>query len=455
MRVRRQVRFLFAFAITFCGPYAHAAVTSDEALLLKSELTPMGAERAGNTDGSIPAWTGGYTVSPPGYEQGSQRPDPFSNDEPLFSITSRNYRDYSDLLPEGAKFLFEHFPDYRMDIYPTHRSAAAPSWVYENIFRNATRAHAAPDGIVYGVDGAIGGIPFPIPKDGFEAMWNHLLGFWGAARELNLSTYVVAGDGTVTKTASYREIADFPYYYRDATPESIDGYYFKTLRHNLAPPERVGGGYLNWQPIDTRRFKFVAWRLIPGQHRARKAPSISYDVPDPDAAGFMSLDDYYLFFGGLDHYQFHLIGKKELYIPYNNNRLYTRPVDEILGAEYANPDDLRYERHRVWVIEGVLAEGQHDIVARRRLYLDEDTWFAVYSDAWDEQGRLWKFGHATMYLMPEVPAVILGSQFTYDFELSGYVYSFAFNGESSAYRLTEPHPETLFTPYSLSANSDR
>lgn len=455
VRPRRKILFLVAIAFAFGQLSAYAAVSPDEALSLNADLTPVGAERAANADGSIPAWTGGYTVSSPGYQQGAPRPDPFSDDGVLFSITSQNFRDYSERLPEGAKVLFERFPDYRMDIYPTHRSAAAPSWVYDNIFRNATRAHAGEAGIVYGVEGAIGGIPFPIPENGFEAVWNHLLGFWGAAREINLSTYVVAGDGTITKTASYREIADFPYYYPNATPESINGYYFKTLRLALAPPERIGGGYLNLQPIDTERFKFAAWRLIAGQHRARMAPSISYDVPDPDAAGFMSLDDYYLFFGGLDHYNFHLIGKKELYIPYNNNRLYTRPVDEILSAEHANPDTLRYERHRVWVIEGVLAEGQHNIIARRRLYLDEDTWFAVYSDAWDEQGQLWRFGHATMYLMPDVPAVILGSQFNYDFELGGYVYSFAFNGEPSAYKLTKPHSQTLFTPYSLSVGSNR
>jgi hypothetical protein len=194
---------------------------------------------------------------------------------------------------------------------------------------------------------------------------------------------------------------------------------------------------------------------LPGEHRARKAPAISYDVPDPDAAGFISMDEYYLFFGGLDHYDFKLLGKQEMYVPYNNNRLYTLPVHDILGRSHANPDDLRYELHRVWVVEGTLAKGQHDIVARRRLYLDEDTWFAVYSDSWDEKDRLWKFGHGTMYLMPDVPAVILGSQFVYDFQLGGYAYNFAFNGEASAYKVTAPHDAALFTPDSLAARSVR
>jgi Protein of unknown function (DUF1329) len=421
----------------------------------KSDLTPTGATRAGNEAGTIPVWTGGYKTVLPGYIEGAARPDPFAGEKPAFSITAQNYRNYADKLPDGAKFLFQKYPDYRMDIYPSHRTAAAPDWVYNNIARNARNARAAPEGIVYGVQGAVGGIPFPEPKDGYEAVWNHLLAFWGPARELNASTYVVSADGTVDRTTAYREIADFPYYYKDATPDSFGGYYFKTLHMAIAPPTKVGQGYLNWQPINTKRFSFAAWRLLPGEHRTRKAPAISYDVPDPDASGFVSMDEYYLFFGGLDHYDFKLLGKTEMYIPYNNNRLYTRPVNEILGRAHANPDDLRYELHRVWVVEGRLASGQHDIVARRRLYLDEDSWFAVYSESWDEKDRLWKFGQGTMYLMPEIPAVILGSQFIYDFQLGGYVYNFAFNGEASPYKVTPPHDPALFTPDSMAARSVR
>ena len=433
---------------------ALASVTNQEAAELKSRLTPVGAERAGNADGSIPAWTGGVT-SAPGYVSGAPRPDVFAGDKPLFSITARNFHDYEDKLPEGAKALFAKQADYRMDIYPSHRSAAAPEWVYENIFRNATRAHAAPEGIAYGVEGAVGGIPFPIPKNGFEAMWNHLLAFWGPARELTVSTYIVPAGGTVEKASAYKEIADFPYYFQGATPDSVGPYYFKTLHLAVAPAARAGEAYLNWQPINIKRNSFAAWRLLPREHRVRKAPGISYDVPDADAAGFVSLDEYYVFFGGLDRYNFKLVGKKEMYVPYNNNRLYLRPTAEIVGPRHANPDDLRYELHRVWVVEGTLRPGAHDVVSRRRLYLDEDTWLATYSDSWDDSGKLWKFGQATMYLMPDVPAVIIGSQFVYDLALGGYVFRFAFNDQATAYKVTPPHPASLFTPESLAARAVR
>jgi Protein of unknown function (DUF1329) len=454
MRLPSTLYCCVLMMVACAGAPTSALVTSQEAAELKSRLTPVGAERAGSTDGTIPGWTGGIT-SAPGYISGAPRPDPFATDKPLFSITARNFRDYEDRLPEGTKALFAKQADYRMDIYPSRRSAAAPDWVYENIFQNATRAHAPAEGIAYGVEGAVGGIPFPLPKNGFEAMWNHLLAFWGPARELTVSTYIVPSGGAVEKASTYKEIADFPYYYRGATVDSFGPYYFKTLHLAVAPPARAGEAYLNWQPINIRRKNFVAWRLLPGEHRVRKAPGISYDVPDTDAAGFVSLDEYYTFFGGLDRYNFKLVGKKEMYIPYNNNRLYTRPVNEILGRTHANPDHLRYELHRVWVVDGTLVPGAHDIVAHRRLYLDEDSWMAVYSDSWDEAGRLWKFGQATMYLMPDAPAIIVGSQFVYDLQLGGYAYGFAFNSESSAYKVTAPHPATLFTPDSLSARSVR
>jgi len=447
-----------AVAGVFAAVSALAAGRTDvpvqAAQQLRSNLTPLGAERAANADGTIPAWTGGAAAAPD-YAPGSARPDPFAADKPLFSITATNFTRFGDRIPEGAKALFRKYSDYRMDIYPTHRSAAAPQWVYDNVFANATRAHAAPEGIAYGVQGAVGGIPFPLPQNGFEAMWNHLLAFWGPARDMHLSTYVISPDGAVELTSAYREIADFPYYAPGATPASFGNYYFKTLRLEDGPAPKAGEGYLAWQPVNTKHYQFDAWRILPGEHRVRKAPSLSYDTPDPDAAGYENLDEYYIFFGGLDRYNFKLAGKREMYIPYNNNRFYTRPVKEIAGQNHANPDDLRYELHRVWVVDGDLAPGQHHVAPRRRFYLDEDSWFAVYADSWDESGRLWKFAHGTMYLMPEVPAVILGSQFVYDLLLGGYVFGFAFNGEPMPYRITSPHPESLFRPQALAARAVR
>jgi hypothetical protein len=450
-----QVGSIALAMLVVIGETGQAAVLPEVAARLQSVLTPVGAERAGNADGSIPAWTGGYSAVPPGYAPGAVRADPFPEEKPLFSITTANVKDYAARLPEGQKALFARFPDYRMDVYPTHRTAAAPASVYASILANATRARAAPEGIAYGVAGAVGGIPFPVPQNGFEVVWNHLLAFWGIAREDHMRTYFMASDGTLELTNGYSEIVDFPYYYPNATVESFGKYYFKRREISDGPPSLAGRAYLRWEPIDSARDGAEAWQYLPRERRVRRSPALSYDTPTPDGAGIESFDDYYLFSGSPDRYEFQLIGKEEMYIPYNNNRFQMTSASRVAGPRHANPDTLRYERHRVWVVDGRLAAGKHHLAPHRRLYIDEDTWFVVYCDAWDADGRLWKFSHATMYLVPDLPAVVPASQFIYDLQGGGYVLAFVFNDETVQYKPTPPHRESDFSPETLAAEGVR
>jgi hypothetical protein len=437
-----RLSWLLTVVALLSSVVAHARVTAQQAQELGGSLTPVGAERAGNASGTIPAWNGGGV--PPGLAAAA----------PLFIIDAAHAAQYAAELPEGALALFRAFPDYRMRVFPSHRTAAAPASVYAAIRANAVRAHAAPDGISYGVADAAGGVPFPIPTSGTEIVWNHLLAFWGVAREAHVGTYIASGDGTIQQTAGYREITDFPYY-EAASPQNVGAYYFKTRRVQDAPPSRVGEAYVAWQPLDVGRDRYVAWRYLPGEHRVRKAPSLSYDTPDPDASGYEELDDYYLFFGGPDRYDFRILGKQEMLVPYNNDALNHAPPSQVMGPHHANPDLLRYELHRVWVVEGRLAPGKHHVAPRRRLYVDEDTWMVVYSEAWDDSGRLWKFSHATMMTLPDVPATIIGGQFVYDLLEGGYVYDFALGGSGDYLRVTAPHPARVFEADALAAEQLR
>jgi hypothetical protein len=421
------------------GLPAGAAVSPEAAAALKSRLTPVGAERTGDPALGIPDWTGALEASPA--------------ERPLFSITATNVGDYADRLPEGQKALFARFADYRMDIYPTHRSAVLPPSVYDATLANATRAQAAPDGIGRGIAGAAGGIPFPIPGNGAEAMWNHILAYWGPARDDRLRTYVMSADGVLDISNQYREIVDFPYYYPGVDPGSVGPYYFKRREVSDGPPALAGRGYLDWRPLDAGHDEFQVWQYLPGQHRVRRSPALAYDAPTPDGAGIESFDEYYLFSGSLDRYIFTLLGKRPLYVPYNNNRFHALPASAVARPGHIDPDALRWELHRVWVVDAVLAPGQHHLAPHRRFYLDEDTWFAVYAESWDEDGRLWKFGHATMYMMPELPAVVQGSTILYDLENGGYVLAFAFNG--GALVATQPHAASVFEPETLATEGVR
>ena len=180
---------------------------------------------------------------------------------------------------------------------------------------------------------------------------------------------------------------------------------------------------------------------------------LSYDTPTPDGGGIESFDDYYVFSGSPDRYDFKLMGKREMYIPYNNNRFHALPIGKVAGPRHIEPDTLRYELHRVWVVDATLAAGKHHLVPHRRFYVDEDTWFAVACDAWDADGRLWKFSHGTMYIVPDLPAVVLGSEVIYDLEDGGYVLAFTFNEVAKQYVVTEPHSPSVFSPETLAAEA--
>jgi hypothetical protein len=57
--MRATTRWFASLTLSLLATSVLAAATPDEAAKLGSSLTPLGAEKAGNADGSIPAWTGG------------------------------------------------------------------------------------------------------------------------------------------------------------------------------------------------------------------------------------------------------------------------------------------------------------------------------------------------------------------------------------------------------------
>ena len=135
-------------------------VPPEQAARLGTDLTPLGSERAGNADGSIPAWTGGIT-SPPegiGYEKGKHLPDPFAADKPLVRINADNMDDHDAFLTRGQKALMAQYGSYFMDVYPTRRSCAQPEFVYDAAKRNAGIGELVADG--NGVAKAIMASPF-------------------------------------------------------------------------------------------------------------------------------------------------------------------------------------------------------------------------------------------------------------------------------------------------------
>jgi hypothetical protein len=433
---------------------ATAGVSAAEAAKLKGELTPLGAEKAANKDGSIPAWTGGHTTRIAGDKAGGRRGDPFKDEKPLFSITAKNADQYADRLTDGVKAMLKKYPDtYRLDVYKTHRTAAAPQWVYDNTFKNATRAKVD-NGVPRGVHG---GIPFPVPRTGEEVMWNHILR-WGGESVLYLGNwYVLQADGKAVLVSDAKNDQQFPYYYQDSSPEQFeqgDGAYWLVRIVNVGPPIRAGEALLARETMEPE--KVALWVYLTGQRRVRKLPNGCCDSPTPAAAGVMTFDEIDTWTGRMDRFDWKVAGKKEMFIPYNANRMMQPRTDaEVLTRQHLNPDHQRWELHRVWVVDATLKAGQRHQAPKSRYYCDEDTWICVLADRWDANGQLWKTLWTQTFVAPDLPGNIVGS-FGFNDLVSGTGFAgMLFNAKSSQVPQVPRKAESYFSPDALAGESVR
>ena len=441
---------LLAFAGT-----AIAQVTPQQAQQLKSNLTPLGGEKAGNKDGSIPAWTGGYTTPLPGYRAGGHRGDPFAGEKPLFSITAQNMGNYADKLSDGTKAMLKRYPGtYRVDVYQTHRTAAAPQWVYDNTFKNATHSKLVQKPSGPTPEGAYAGIPFPIPQSGVEVMWNHQLRWRGASWHFDVHQYLGTADGKLILSTDGQAEQVMPYYDKAASPDKWNGEYWMIRLINAGPPIRAGEAIVGRDNVDDD--KTQAWVYLTGQRRVRKLPNPCCDTPAPATAGVMSFDELEVFTGRMDRFNWKLIGKKEMIIPYNDNRIMQPAKDAaVLLKNHLNPDYLRWELHRVWVVEATLRQGQRHQAAKSLYYIDEDTWQGVLGDRWDSKGQLWKTLWALPMVMPDIPATANLNFGFYDLTSGAWYSANMYNEKQEQYKVGMHWPDRVFTPDALASEGIR
>jgi hypothetical protein len=443
-------RALLAAALITGLSTAHADVSPEEAAKLKTELTPLGAERAGNKDGSIPAWTGNAPAPIAGDKAGGKRGDPFKGEKPLYTVTAKNMDQHADKLSDGVKSMLKKYPDsYRLDVYKTHRTAVAPQWVYDNTAKNAIRAKL--DG--HTPVGAYGGIPFPIPKNGVEAMWNHKLAWRGTSWEALFNQYQITANGKVVMATDGLIRQRMPYYAEDGSVDKYEGYHWEVNLENKGPPVRAGEMIVGRQHMQEDRS--AAYVYLTGQRRVRKLPNACCDTPTPASAGLMSFDEISVFSGRTDLFDWKLVGKKELLVPYNENRFLQAKDADIITGQHLNPDHVRWELHRVWVVEATLAQGKRHQAPKSTYYLDEDTWQAMLGDRWDGNGQLWKTLWSFNYVMPDFPGTVQQTFGYYDL-LSGQAYvSNVLNDKAYHHRPTKPWPTEMFTGEGLAAQGVR
>ncbi|MFT5594952.1 MAG: hypothetical protein ACI8SR_003355 [Oceanicoccus sp.] len=396
-----------------------AKVTPQQAARLGADLTPMGAEKAGNASGSIPAWKGGITKPISGYEEGQFHPDPYAKDRVLHVITAKNWQKYKEQLTQGQIDLLQRHPEYAINVYPSHRSAAYPQFVYDAVKKNAVTAELQAYGT--GVTDTIMASPFPIPANGAEVLWNHTLRYRSLSWQYVSSTLntTESGDQGITTR-------EYEYYFAYSEPgitlPEIDNKIFYLKRKTLAPAKMSGQMTLVHETLDQVRSPRKSWIYMPGQRRVRRTPDLSYDTADIDSNGIRTIDQVDMFNGAPNLYDWTLIGKQEKYIPYNAYKLHAGHlrISDIAKKDFISPSLVRYEPHRVWVVEASLRTGMNHIYYKRRYYFDEDTWQIVLAEEYNEDGKLVQVTEAHTINYYQVPMVYSTLEVTYDLEDGRY-----------------------------------
>lgn len=409
-----------AFLSACASSFVLAALTPEEIAKLGKELTPMGAEKAGNADGTIPAWDGGITKPPAGYTAGMHHPDPYLDDQILYTITAANMDQYADQLSEGHKAMLKAYDTFKIHVYPTHRSFSSPQRIYDATKEVAATAELVDNG--YGVSGAVIGIPFPIPKNGVEVIWNHLLRYRGDTAERTIGQVAPTRNGNYTMVKLVED-TNFLYSHEGMTEETLNNriLFFK---QTVTEPARLAGSILLvHETLNQVKEHRKAWLYNPGQRRVRRAPNVAYDNPGTASDGQRTSDQLDMFNGATDRYNWKLVGKKEILVPYNSYKLHSDKLtyDQIIKPLHINPDLCRYELHRVWVVDATLKDGARHIYKRRTFYVDEDSWSILLVDQYDNRDEMWRVseGHPINYY--EVPCLWTTLEVHYDLQSGRYL----------------------------------
>jgi hypothetical protein len=433
--------------------------SAQQAARLGAELTPLGAEKAGNAAGTIPAWTGGITsaaqAGAPGFKSGGHHPDPYANDKPLYKVDATNAAKYAANLTAGHKALLNAYKgSYFLNVYPSHRSAAFPQRIYDATKANATSAKLTGGG--NGVTGAIGGVPFPIPSSGLEAIWNHILRFRVEIAERNIGQAAVTRSGAYNLVKLHDETM-VGYSLPGATEAGLDNTILYFIQETTAPARLAGEILLVHETLDQATEQRRAWLYNPGQRRVRRAPNVAFDNPGTASDGLRTSDQFDVFNGSPQRYDWKLVGKQEILVPYNAYPLHSNKLKntDILKPLHVNQQHARYELHRVWVVDATLKSDQRHIYKRRTFYIDEDSWQILVVDCYDNRDQLWRVQEAHSINYYEIPTFWTTLELTYDLQAGRYLALGLDNEEPQTVNFSAKRTAADFTPAAIANRGTR
>ncbi len=439
----RIAAFLLAALVFSLAPQCFAAITPEQAARLGQDLTPVGGEVAGNSSGSIPPYTGGLTMPPEGWSPEQGYVNPFAGEQPLFTITAANMEQHKEKLTPGMQALLKRYRQFSMPVYPTHRTAALPEAVQAKVKAQAATVRLSG----YGLENLNGSTtPFPIPENGLEAIWNHNLRYLGGGLKRTFIQTPIRANGTYTLVRGYeRRVFD------TNMDQHRENHLYSFIGKILSPASLTGNITLVHEPIDQTKEPRSAWIYSEGQRRVRRAPIIAYDAPIEGSDGLITNDEYDGFNGAPDRYDWQLLGKKEMYVPYNAYALKSKLLSysELLQEGTLNAKHMRYELHRVWVIQATVKAGERHMYPQRTFYLDEDSWNVLASDVYDSRGELWRVALHPLIQYYDANFPWYAASVWHDLLSGAYLVSGLANEEKEPWTFGERARASDFEPSSL------
>jgi hypothetical protein len=434
-----------AVAVTLIGIAAPASAKLSDAEIarLGADLTPVGAEKAGNADGTIPAWTGGLCAAPAGWKPEQGYTDPFASDAVKFTITAANMEQYKANLTPGTMAMLKKYENFKMPVYETRRTACYPQEVYDNIKANADKVELQGFGVANRGNTTV---PFPIPKSGMEAIWNHTLRYLGGGIDREYNSFPVRANGDFYKIGAHEYRI-----FNQNLDQPQDNLLLGFLSYFTAPATLEGTVFLVHEPVDQVKQQRAAWIYNAGQRRVRRAPDLNYDNINDGTEGLRTTDQFDAFNGAPDRYDWKIVGKQEVYIPYNSYKLSDKKLKykDMIEPNTPKSDLMRYELHRVWVVEATLKKGSKHVYGKRVFFLDEDSWSVVYEDAYDTRMNLWRFSMHPMIQFYDAKVPWYRSNIWHDLSNGSYLFSLLDNEVKQPWKFGEKGRWGDFQPDSL------
>jgi len=418
-------------------------------------LTPVGAERDPNADGTIPDWTGGITQPPPGFKPGSRLVDPFPGDKPLFTITAANAAKYASKLSPGHKALLSKYKGFRMPVYESRRSASFPQAIYDATTANIGKAK------LIGSDAltqARLGFPFPEPQNGVEVMWNHRTRYRGDTYQGVTTQAVVSDSGVGNRNKGVFKVLFR--YGNVAKPADIEDEnvicYGVTFVGERVTDTMADFVVLFHESANSIKKARGIWVLLGKVGRMLRLPPMGYDQPMYGTEGIYYIDMIDMYNGAFDRYVWKLIGKREMYIPYNAYRLNdgSQKYAQQMTWPTFNADNARYELHRVWMIEATERGGKSHQFGKRFFYVDEDSWNVVLVENQDRAGKLWRFQEGHLVNSYDVGSTNAYPIVTYDLKTDRY-FVHRLLSEDPPLKFNAPMREQEFLPASVQSKYSR